>query len=348
MPVCRQVSHRDEQVGSGPRRVEFSTADVLLAGEFLDRNFGGRLLLNGSRDADTTFAVARVDAGAFAASDVTLGADLTFAVSGRDQVIVSTMTEGTAQVDRSKVTDRYQPGDVLIGNFPQADHACRTHRIGTHSVTLPVSLLYSVAGAEHVASAPLRFLSLHPASAAARTLWQDTSRYVDDLLANPAAAASSLLIQSAARLLAATTLTVFPNTAATGPVAQDSRDASTVTLRRGVAFIDEHAGKDISVRDIAAAANVSARAIQLAFRRYLDTTPLAHLRGVRLGRAHQELLAADPGRESVTAVAYRWGFSSPSRFAAAYRRSYGVTPVHTLRQKLAARGGLGSVDATPA
>ena len=42
-------------------------------------------------------------------------------------------------------------------------------------------------------------------------------------------------------------------------------------------------------------------------------------------------LAADPDRDSVTAVAYRWGFSSPSRFAAYYRRSYGVTPSHTLR-----------------
>jgi Cupin domain len=63
VPVCRQVSHRDEQVESGPRRVEFSTADVLLAREFLDRNFGGRLLLTGSRDADTTFAVARVAVG---------------------------------------------------------------------------------------------------------------------------------------------------------------------------------------------------------------------------------------------------------------------------------------------
>ena len=34
--------------------------------------------------------------------------------------------------------------------------------------------------------------------------------------------------------LATTTLTVFPNTAATGPVAQNSPDASTATLRRGV------------------------------------------------------------------------------------------------------------------
>lgn len=46
---------------------------------------------------------------------------------------------------------------------------------------------------------------------------------------------------------------------------------------------------------------------------------------------HRQLQAADPDRDSVTAVAYRWGFSSPSRFASYYRRVFGVQPSHTLR-----------------
>jgi len=33
----------------------------------------------------------------------------------------------------------------------------------------------------------------------------------------------------------------------------------------------------------------------------------------------------------VTAVCYRWGFSSPGRFASAYHREYGVNPSRTLR-----------------
>ncbi len=41
-------------------------------------------------------------------------------------------------------------------------------------------------------------------------------------------------------------------------------------------------------------------------------------------------LAADPVHETVTAVAYRWGFRSSSRFAAAYRHAYGVLPSQTL------------------
>jgi AraC-like DNA-binding protein len=59
--------------------------------------------------------------------------------------------------------------------------------------------------------------------------------------------------------------------------------------------------------------------------------------------AHRELLAADPGDESVTAVAYRWGFSSPSRFAATYREAYGVAPSCTLRQGSATVRGLAGI-----
>jgi AraC-like DNA-binding protein len=56
-----------------------------------------------------------------------------------------------------------------------------------------------------------------------------------------------------------------------------------------------------------------------------------YLRRVRLEGAHRDLQKASPGPESVTAIAYRWGFSSPSRFAAYYRGAYGVLPSHTLR-----------------
>ncbi len=42
-------------------------------------------------------------------------------------------------------------------------------------------------------------------------------------------------------------------------------------------------------------------------------------------------LTAFPTGLTVTAVAYRWGFSSPSRFAEHYRAAYGELPSETLR-----------------
>jgi anti-anti-sigma factor len=109
--------------------------------------------------------------------------------------------------------------------------------------------------------------------------------------------------------------------------------AASGTVGRAVAFIEERARDDVGVTDIAAAAFVTVRAVQLAFRRYLDITPLGFLRQVRLEHAHQELAEADPDRTTVTAIAAGWRFTNASRFSAYYRAAYGVPPTQTLRQR---------------
>jgi transcriptional regulator GlxA family with amidase domain len=110
------------------------------------------------------------------------------------------------------------------------------------------------------------------------------------------------------------------------------RLAHPAAVRRAVAFIEDNAERDISAADVARAAQVSIRAVQLAFARHLETTPLAYVRRVRLDCAHRDLLAADPARRTVAGVAYRWGFHSPGRFAVLYRQAYGVPPSHTIHQ----------------
>jgi anti-anti-sigma factor len=108
--------------------------------------------------------------------------------------------------------------------------------------------------------------------------------------------------------------------------------AATETMARAIAFIEDRARDDIGVTDIAAATFVTVRAVQLAFRRHLDTTPLMYLRRVRLEHAHDDLLSADPDRSSVTEIAAGWHFANTSRFSAYYRAAFGVSPVQTLRQ----------------
>jgi AraC-like DNA-binding protein len=315
----------------GPQRHEFTTTDPMQAREYLDQAFGTRLLLRSSRDSMTRLAATLTDTGSFTVSDLTLPGDLTLNVTGSDTVVIGTIIEGTVQFDRGKDTDRYQPGDVALGSWPgQASYTSQNHHLRCRGLILPVSLLHAVAG--RAPSAPLRFLSPRPASPADRDQWTNISGYIDTLMATPEAAASPLITGISARLLATAILVVFPNTCDTDPAARDRNDASTATLRRAIAFIDEHAAQDISLADVAAAAHVTIRAVQIAFRRHYDTTPTGYLRRIRLERARQELLAADPARESVTAVAYRWGFVSPGQFSAAYRQAYGVTPDQTLRQ----------------
>ena len=85
--------------------------------------------------------------------------------------------------------------------------------------------------------------------------------------------------------------------------------------------------------DAVAAAHVTGRALQYAFRRHLDTTPLAHLRQIRLSHAHQDLMNADPNHgATVTEIAARWGFHHAGRFATLYREAYGSSPPRTLRE----------------
>lgn len=102
-------------------------------------------------------------------------------------------------------------------------------------------------------------------------------------------------------------------------------------LRRALDFIHENALYDITIHDIAAASDVTPRAIQYAFREHLDTTPLEYLRRVRLERAHQELKSADPAQDTVTSIAGRCGFSHPGRFSSAYKEIFGTEPSRTLR-----------------
>lgn len=196
----------------GVRRLEFSTTNPLQARAFLYQAYGWRLRVTGVRDLRAKLTVARFEAGTFTVSDVTLPADLTFEVTGRDALIVSTIIEGTVRVDRVGGTDRYRPGDVLIGSFPGTRYVCHTHDFRGHNFALPVSLLYAVAGLEGIPFVPLRLMSPRLAGPAARTRWRDTCDYVESLLAE-AEAVGPLAIAGAARLLAATALAIFPDTA---------------------------------------------------------------------------------------------------------------------------------------
>ncbi|GAA2694806.1 MULTISPECIES: helix-turn-helix transcriptional regulator [Actinosynnema] len=153
------------------------------------------------------------------------------------------------------------------------------------------------------------------------------------MLTAPDATTTPLLLATAQRYLAASVLAAFPSTVLAEPTAATRRDAHFHTLRRAIAFIESNADRDIAMPDIAAAAFVTPRAVQLAFRRHLSTTPMAYLRRVRLDAARTELRASDARYTTVTQVSARWGFGRASAFAAHYRAAYGEPPSRTLRSE---------------
>ena len=94
-------------------------------------------------------------------------------------------------------------------------------------------------------------------------------------------------------------------------------------LRQAEAFMRAEAGRPIRLEDIATAAGCSVRSLHDAFRRFRDTTPHQALQQVRLEMAAAELRR---GEDPVTAVARRYGFTHPGRFATLYARRYGQRP----------------------
>ncbi|MGY1637977.1 AraC family transcriptional regulator [Geodermatophilus sp. SYSU D00742] len=101
------------------------------------------------------------------------------------------------------------------------------------------------------------------------------------------------------------------------------------TVKRVVDSLREDPARPWTAGEMAALAGTSVRRLQEGFRQWLDCTPTEYLVDVRLRRAHADLLAERT--LSVSDVAARWGFSSASRFAAAYRRKYGRSPSEARR-----------------
>lgn len=102
--------------------------------------------------------------------------------------------------------------------------------------------------------------------------------------------------------------------------------ATTKRVRLALDHIADHLGEPLTVTDIAEAAGLSVRTLQRAFREQLGTSPLDHVQQERLHAARADILA---GEEPISDIAFRWGFSHPSRFAAAYRRVFGEQPSQT-------------------
>lgn len=109
-------------------------------------------------------------------------------------------------------------------------------------------------------------------------------------------------------------------------------ETSPALVRRAIRIMEQHAHEPLTVSDIAECLGVSSRSLQNIFRRYLETTPMERLRDIRMVRAREELVAADPARTTVTKVATRWGFHHLGRFSVEFRRRFGESPSSTLRR----------------
>lgn len=311
--------------------LHFDSGDLEATEEFLSSAYTPMRI--GGRPEDTRARISRKAVGELSVDRLSFGYDMAYDAGCLGKVCLVTMHAGTIVDTTAGREEVFGPGETFLLAPHDRPYAGQV-RGARYTITmfdprllgqvssLPQDRAVRITGARAVDPAANRRLG------AAVAYLRD---HVLDEVAPPAAG-NGLLVSTAAQHLAATVLTALPNTTygrRTAP--RDTRDAGSDTLRRAVEFIEANAHRDITLADIAASIPVTPRAVQYAFTRHGDTTPLGHLRRVRLARAHAELMAADPaGGATVSAVAARWGFAHQGRFAVAYRRAYGVAPSVTL------------------
>ncbi|MFF3500551.1 helix-turn-helix domain-containing protein [Streptomyces sp. NPDC003247] len=312
----------------------FDSDDLGLTEDFLSRAYA-RMHIGSNAPGAGRARITRAAAPSVTVDELDLDFEMSYSVTPLGRICLCLVHDGTIRdhVVGGGAEDAFGPGDVVSFAPPELPYSGRVCNARYNITMLDPGLLAQVAaGAPGHRAGPVRLTGHRPHSpAAARHLSRSIGYLRDHVLSDPDLAGQPLITSTAAQHLAAGVLAAFPNTALTDPTPADRTDAHPATLRRALAHMEDHADEPLTVADIAAAAHVTVRALQYAFRRHLDTTPLAHLRRVRLAHAHAELLAADPADgTTVTAVAARWGFYHPGRFATLYRAAYGRPPRRTL------------------
>jgi AraC-like DNA-binding protein len=109
-------------------------------------------------------------------------------------------------------------------------------------------------------------------------------------------------------------------------------------VRRVEAYIEANAHLPVTLEKLVEVSGVGATALFEGFRRFRRTTPMAALRDYRMLRAHDDLENPAAGA-SVTGIATNWGFYHLGRFAADYRKRFGVTPSEALSRALGRNPG---------
>src|SRR5215471_2178597 len=163
------------------------------------------------------------------------------------------------------------------------------------------------------------------------TLARHVRMLCDDLKTSPSALEHPLVRDRIASALVSILLVSMPHNMqhALEPAA---RSIAPFFVRRVEHFMEENARQAINLEDLAGVAGVSARALQLAFRRFRETTPMAYLRVLRLELARRELAQAARNGGCVASVANACGFGHLSRFAAEYKARFNESPAQTLRR----------------
>ncbi|GAA1753935.1 helix-turn-helix transcriptional regulator [Kocuria aegyptia] len=282
-----------------------------------------------STDPDFSYSLSRAGDEQIAVSSVHVGG--TISMWGDTEVF----TVAHVQAARYDWRIRGETGNAAAGSSvlfrPEHPSLVVAQDVDVTMAHLPVDLVQATADTVYGTEAPVGFASSAPLSAQLGRYWSGLIRYGAGVR-DSEAFAEPLVRAELARHLSVGLLECFP-------LLGDrqgrylSMEAQSQRYRIAVQFFDDHAPEPVTVEDAARAAGTTTKALVRAFRANhpLGLTPGQYLRRARLDAAHRDLQAADPqAGDTVKAIAARWGFTHPGRFAQYYQQLYGTTPSRTL------------------
>ncbi|MFF3013829.1 helix-turn-helix domain-containing protein [Streptomyces sp. NPDC057939] len=258
---------------------------------------------------------------------LTVPSDFSFTCDGFESFCLVSVHHGVFTMHRGSGMEAHGPGSVMLLSRPGESFRGNVTQNAQTAVLVHPSIINRAAGIDEDAGCPLGEFNPVSRDAEAR-LCALVAHLVG--MADAGALDNRLVAKAATDYLAAAILDGFPRE---DPPSAGTSPSYGRTWQRAARFIEDNAHRAIGIAEIAAAAQVSARAVQYAFVRHAGMTPMSYLRQVRLAHAHVDLLGADPHLATVGQIASKWGFSNAGRFAAFYRDAYGLSPCGTLRKE---------------
>jgi AraC-like DNA-binding protein len=288
------------------------------------------VLGNGAVEADDGAfdydQVSAVDDGVSVTRIRSSGTAVRLRTGASPELVVVAVREGRAELLHHDDAVVLEPGDLgLIPNGRSLE--LRWDRAVLDLFSIGQSSIQRLLGVE---GRPVRLTAprLTPRSKELALLWDRVAR----VLAGTVLEAADLYQRDLVRdqmidTLAATTIEAFE----LSETDEEDADRDEEALRRAESYMRRRLGDPLSIPDIARSSGVSLRGLQLLYQRRLGTTPLLHLRSLRLAAARKVLDEA-PSGETVSAVARRFGYTNVGRFSAHYRAAYDEAPSATLQR----------------
>ncbi|MVW86658.1 AraC family transcriptional regulator [Pseudomonas sp. PB101] len=240
--------------------------------------------------------------------------EITFVIPTAGKIVFNHVTESVGFAQIGLAIDK---AEVRSARFSD-NHAQHGISISRALITERLSMLLGKPILQKVCFEPVVDLSV-PALQGIKALVDMATGTEFDLLINT----GSLMPSRLREMLVDAVLETWPHNF-TEALKRPSPLIAPRHVKLAVEYIQAHPDHLASGTELAQVSNVSLRALQEGFQRFMGTSIVAYQRQVRLERAYAAL--SQGLSPSVTDVALQHGFSNVGRFCQYFQSAYGISP----------------------